>query len=458
MRISTFSGVERGLLVTTIAQLAESLQRLFTTTADELARRTGFVERRSKLTGAAFAQALVFGWLADPAAALPYLAAAAALAGVSISPQGLDQRCAAQGAAFLERLLGAAVDLLIQADQVAIPLLARFTAVELLDSSTIVLPDALADWWPGCGGSAPHNTSASLKLHVRYDLGHGTLRGPLLTDGRTHESTTPLQTAPLPRGALRVADLGFFALKVLAAMAAEGVYFLTRMHHTTAVFTTDGQRSRLLDLLGPAPSYELSVELGCTQRLPVRLLAVRVPAEVANRRRRHLRATARDHGRTPSAEILAWADWTLLVTNAPAHLLSLTEALVLLRARWQIELLFKLWKQYGQIDESRSTKPWRVLCEVWAKLLAVLVQHWLALTGCWQCPYRSLVKAAHVIRAQAMNLLAALTALARLCDALAALHRSLPAACRINPRKKHPNTYQLLLTPDLLQLESAPSR
>lgn len=436
--------------MTTIAQLAAGLRTLFTTVADDLARRTGFVERRSKLTGALFAQALVFGWLANPAATLPQLAAAAALAGVSISPQGLDQRCAEGAAAFLERLLGAAVDVLIQAETVAVPLLARFSAVELLDSSTLVLPDALGDWWPGCGGSSPLHTSAALKLHVRYDLCSGTLRGPLVTDGRTHESTTPLQTAALPRGALRVTDLGFFALDVLAAIATAGSYFLTRMHHTTAVFTRDGQRTRLLDLLGPAPTYDLALTLGCKEQLPVRLLAVRVPPEVANQRRRRLHREAHDRGRTPSAEILAWADWTLLVTNALADLLSLREALVLLKARWQIEWLFRLWKQYARIDESRSAKPWRVLTEVFAKLLAVLVQHWLALTGCWDCPARSLVKAAQVVQAQAMHLLASFTACLEL--AIADLHRSLPTACRLNKRKKHPNTYQLLLNPDLLGL------
>jgi Transposase DDE domain len=448
------SGVKRSLHVTTIAQLAQSLRTLFTTTADEIARRSGFVERCSKLTGALFAQALVFGWLANPEASLPQLAAAAALAGVSISPQGLDQRCTSAAAGFLESLLSAAVQLLVQADRVALPLLERFSAVELLDASTIVLPDALGLWWPGCGGASPTNTSASLKIHVRYDLCCGSLRGPLLTDGRTHESTTPLQTAPLPRGSLRVADLGFFCLRVLAAVAAEGSYFLSRMHHTTAVFTPDGQRTRLLDLLGPDPSYDLSVLLGCTQRLPVRLLAVRVPPEVANQRRRAVKASARKHGHTATAESLAWADWTLLVTNAPADRLSLPEALVLLRARWQLELLFKLWKQHGKIDESRSTKPWRVLCEVWAKLLAVLVQHWLTLTGCWQFPDRSLVKAAQVVRLHAMHLLATLGMCSRLEEAICALHRCLPA-CRLNPRKKHPNTYQLLLHPELLALAPA---
>ena len=441
--------------MTTIAHLAERLRSLFTATADQIARRSGFVERRSKLTGAVFAQALVFGWLANPEASLPQLAAAAALAGVSITPQGLDQRCTSAAAGFLESLLSAALAVLVQAEQVAIPLLERFTAVEVLDASTIVLPDGLADWWPGCGGSSPTNTRASLKIHVRYDLCSGSLHGPLLTDGRTHESTTSLQTASLPRGSLRVADLGYFCLAVLAAVAAEGSYFLSRMQRTTAVFTTTGRRTQLLDLLGPHPSYDLDVVLGCTQRLPVRLLAIRVPAEVAKQRRRAVKAAARKHGHTASAQSLAWADWTLLVTNAPRDLLSLPEALALARARWQVELLFKLWKQHGKIDESRSTKPWRVLCEVWAKLLAVLVQHWLTLTGCWQCPDRSLVKAAHVVRLQAMHLLATLATGSRLEEAILALHRCLPVACRLNRRKKHPNTYQLLLHPELLAVEPA---
>lgn len=444
------SGGERSLLVTTIAQLAVGLRTLFTTVADDLARRTGFVERQSKLTGALFGQALVFGFLANPAASLPQLAAAAALAGVGISPQGLDQRCTSGAAAFLESLLGAAAGLLIQAEQVAVPLLARFSAVELLDCTTLVLPDALGPWFPGCGGSSPRHTSAALKLHVRYDLCGGALRGPLVTDGRTQESSTELQRAPLAPGSLRVADLGYFALGVLARIAADGSYFLTRMHHTAAVFTPGGQRVRLLDLLDHAPTYDLALLLGCAQRLPVRLLAVRVPPDVAAQRRRRLRRQARDHGKTPSAEILAWADWPLVVTNAPPTLLSLQEALVLLRARWQVEWLFRLWKQYGRIDESRSAQPWHVLTQVWAKLLAVLVRQWLALAGCWQYPQRSLVKAAQVVQTQAMHLLASLAA--GLEQAIADLHRSLPAACRLNPRRKHPNTYQLLLNPDLLCL------
>src|ERR687887_2779524 len=114
--------------MTTVPQLAQTLQCVFTTTADAAARATGFVQRRSKLSGAAFMQALVFGWLADPHASLAALAQAAATVGVAISPQGMDQRCTEAAAAFLEAVLGG-VQAVIAAEPVAIPLLQRFSAV-----------------------------------------------------------------------------------------------------------------------------------------------------------------------------------------------------------------------------------------------------------------------------------------------------------------------------------------
>jgi hypothetical protein len=219
------------------------------------------------------------------------------------------------------------------------------------------------------------------------------------------------------------------------------------MQSSTAVWETMGQRWDLLALLEAqrTDQVDLPIRLGATHRLPARLLAVRVPQEVADQRRRRLRAEARRKGRAVSAARLALAAWTLLVTNVPAEVLSLREALVLARTRWQIELLFKLWKSHGRVDKSRSTKPWRVLCEVYAKLLAMVVQHWLFLVSCWAYPDRSLPKAAQTVQKHALHLASAFGETPLLMRAIATIQRCLAAGCRMNRRKKAPNTYQLLL-------------
>ncbi len=197
--------------MTSIAGLAQALQTLFTTTADDLARETGFVQRRRKLTGGVFAQAVVFGWLQFPAARLRQLQQSAATAGAAVSPQAIAQRCTQQAATFLERLLGRSLETLITGTAPPLPLLGRFPAVVVMDSTTIALPAALASVWRGCGGSTPDAGSAALKVQLRYDLCRGGLDVLTLHDGRASDQRSPSQTAPLPAGALRLADRGYFS-------------------------------------------------------------------------------------------------------------------------------------------------------------------------------------------------------------------------------------------------------
>lgn len=434
--------------MTSVPHLADTMQTLLTITADTLARATGFTRRRSPLTGARFAQALVFGWLANPEASLEELSQSAATGGTPVTPQALDQRFTPTAAAYLQQVLGTAVQTLVASDPVAVPLLQRCAGVYLLDSSTVVLPDALAEVWPGCGGATMTHTQAALKLQVRLDLTTGTLGGPFLQAGRANDGSAPIQTLPLPRGALRLADLGYFNLDLLQHLSGQGVYWLARLEARSVLFDPQGRRWSITPLLTAhhTPTVDLPIQVGVADRLPARLLAVRVPQAVADERRRKLRTEARRKGTMPSAARLAMADWTVFITNASSELLSLDAALVLGRARWHIELLFKLWKSHGRIDESRSANPWRVLCEVYAKLLAMVVQHWLFLVSCWRYPARSLRKAAQPVQKHALHLASSFDGPARLQTAIATIQRCLASGCRINKRKARPHTYQLLLS------------
>lgn len=430
----------------TIAQVSQALRHVLTTVADEVARRTGFIQRQRKLSGATFVQALVFAWLANPAATAEERAQVAAGRGVAISAYGLDKRCTEAAADCLHQVLAAAVQQVVAAAPVAIPILQRFTAVEVHDGSVLTLPDALTAEWPGCGGSAP--SGAALKIGVRLDLLSGQLHGPVLGAGRDNDRTLALAATALPPGGLRLADLGFFDLGLFRTIADQGGYWLSRLHANTAIYDQDGGRVDLVARRRETPSGRLDwpVLLGTEARLPARCLAVRVPPDVAEQRRRQLRAAATKHGRAVSATRLAWADWTILITNVPPALLTLPEALVLARTRWQIERLFDLWKQHGHLDQTPSGKPWRILCEIYAKLLALLIQHWVLLTGVWSHPDRSFVKAARTVRQRTLALADALEDdAAELERVLGRLARCLQAGCRVAKRRQSPGTAQQLL-------------
>ena len=431
--------------MTTIPQVARAMREILTTTAAQAGRATRFVQRTSPLNGATFSQTLVFGFLGNPQATLEELAQTAATLGIEISPQALDQRLTAAAAACLPQVLVTAIARVITAEPVAIPLLERFTAVYVQDSSTIILPEVFAAQWHGCGGSTSSSASAALKLQARLEMRTGRL-DVQLQEGRAADRAAVLP-GPLPAGALRLADLGYWSLEAFAALAQHKVFWLSRLQIQTAVYDATGARQDLLTLLESQPTdmVECAVTLGERQHLAARLVAVRVPQDVAEPRRRRWRQAARAKGRQVSATRLALAAWTLFVTNVPAERLTLQEALVLGRMRWQIELLFKLWKSQGHVDESRSTKPWRILCAVYAKLLAMLVQHGGFLGSFWTYPDRSLTKAAQTVQKHALHLASAFPSLQRLRQALLTVKRCLAAGCRMNRRKKHPNTYQLLL-------------
>jgi hypothetical protein len=109
-----------------------------------------------------------------------------------------------------------------------------------------------------------------------------------------------------------------------------------------------------------------------------------------------------------------------------------------------MELLYKRWKQHGQVDEWHTANPWRVLCELYAKLIGVLLQHWLIVLFAWHDPQRSLVKLAKVVRDTGWTLMEALAGFRSVRCALRLIERRMRSGCRMNKRKKHPNSAQLL--------------
>jgi len=438
--------------MTILRDVGKKIQTILGPVADTLGKATGFIKRTRKFTGSTFIKTLTFGWMQKPEATLEELVQSGVLNDIKISAQGLDKRFTPESANFARTILGRAVEEAVKApNAVPVELLNRFSSVTLFDTTILNLPDELYKTWAGTGGNGPTSRSA-LKGEIGYDLKTGQLIGPLLLPGKTHDNAGQLPQIELEPYSLLITDLGYFSIVDMAERKDKDVYCLSRLRHDTILFDEQGEEFDLSAYTlqmkkNDIPRAELNVLIGKRERLPVRLFIERVPEMVSSQRRRQANkgASKKKKGKTASKKSLSLCDFTLLITTAPAYKLSFDEALALYGARWQIELLFKLWKSHAKLDTSRSENPWRILTEIYIKMLACLVQHWIIIMGCWNHPNRSLVKAAQVIRSNANLIAINFNSLSKMLEAFGIIMRCLEHCCKQNSKRKHPNTWKTLI-------------
>jgi hypothetical protein len=123
----------------------------------------------------------------------------------------------------------------------------------------------------------------------------------------------------------------------------------------------------LVKLFSESPLWDGPVLLG-REKLPARLIAVRLPQALAAERRRKARAN-RDQRLHHSPQYLRLLDWNIFITNvpaatAPAHLLVKLYAL-----RWRIEIIFKTWKSHFHLDQPLNGPPAQILLVILGKLI-----------------------------------------------------------------------------------------
>jgi len=436
-----------------IAELHPALHDLFLDTANRLARDAGFCQRNRKLTGAVFAQALVFTLLEKPTATLDDFADTSAdCLDTAVTPQAFDKRFTPQAASFLRDLFLDAFNYSFNSVRPALlPLLRRFSAVFLRDGTLVSLPPCLAALFPGRGGRhCPHGEAAAVKLVLEAEVTTGQFTELSLLAGLDNEKVAEVSGKPLPPGALLLEDMGFFSGERLQEAIDQGVYVVTRVPAWTAFFDESGERLDLVKLLRQAKGWRLQrrVRILHGRKLTLRLLAQRVPEKEARQRRQRVQEEAKQRGRPVSQKKLELCGWNILLTNAPEELLDLEEACVLRRVRWQIELIFKVFKSEGKIDQTRSECPNRVQCELYAKLLGMVVQQWALLAAGYVMLKHSARRAARRVRQRALQLLEGVRCLETLVREVVRLAKVLHRHCRVQKRKANPSTLDLLHAQD----------
>ena len=341
-----------------------------------VARECGWLQRLgSKLDAHVWVQAFLAA-SAIPCASLRTVAFYGGIfISATVSKQALHKRLHNKGTALIEAILSASIQSKSQVSDKGLGCLG-FKRILLQDSTSIKLPSRLRETYQGPGNE--HGRSANVKVQAVFDLlGSAFLKLKVgnyaQTDSKAAEDTSSLVGSK----DLLCWDLGYFNLSAFGDILARGADILTRARAGAVILdAASGDRIDLLAMLRGRGEADMSVLVGEKKRLPMRLVAYKLPKKIADERRRKAKEGAKRRGQQIKKATLDLLDWGIYLTSCSCDQLPVEKVKELYAQRWNVEILFKSFKSHMRLAEVPSYACEEMaLCLIYATLLRATLCH-----------------------------------------------------------------------------------
>jgi len=297
---------------------------------------------------------------------------------IALTKQSLDERYNTDAVRFVKTCFKRVLQLVNQGvmdREMELP----FSKIQLTDSTSFKIPDCLSAFYLGYKGAGGKSI---IKTHLNYDLLNGEVADIFITDGVSNDNTYKLGAAEkIEPAGLYLRDLGYFDLGFFNKIAKENAYFLSRSKTNTIYSSLDENgkyvRINIADYL---PNHGQTKQLtdiyigGGKKKVKVRLVMQAVPEEVALQRLKKLERYAEKHkdcGVSEQRKEICF--FNMYITNAPEEILPMLVIRLVYTLRWQIELIFKIWKSVFKINEVKKMSIFRFECYFYSKLIAILL-------------------------------------------------------------------------------------
>jgi hypothetical protein len=345
----------------------------------DAAIKTGFKKRKSKLNPFVFFDLMMYDSSSTASKSLNQLAIESQSShDVRISKQGIDKRFNDQTVSFLKLLIERQLqcELNRQLDGAWLNL---FNRVVIKDSTRFELPEQYSEHLPGSGGAA---SKAGACLQFEFDLKSGQIIDLNLTAANRPDVKDSLETFDfVSRNDLIIRDLGYFAFKSFLNIAEKEAFFISRLRPKIIVYEFKAGELQQLDfgaLYRHMKKYgltriEKNVFIGNEPKIPVRLIIDLLPEEIYRQRVRKADKKRKSQGYSSSEKFKLMSRFSLIITNVTEDVLPVEIIPAIYKTRWQIELIFKIWKSILGVDHIRNMKYTRWLCILYFKLLMMIV-------------------------------------------------------------------------------------
>lgn len=318
---------------------------------EELALQFGFQKRKPrKIDGVSFVTGFLLMLHHGGNSFSDWARGISQVIGKIVSKQAVEKKLQLGQIAFAKQLLGSVLKQSLNCGgwMPESALFKCFNKVYLEDSTCLKLPSCLARFFPG-----PHSSRgpcASLRIQLRMELLSQSYEGFDLQSYReVDQKHAGAILQVLQAGNLVIRDLGYWALEVFRLIIDKQAYFLTRYKYGTICMDADSkERIDLLQVLKKLDRNGIQVLdrcvlLGKKERLPVRLVAIKVPQNVYLTRRRRAKKD-RCQSINHSKEYMELLGWTIFITNVDKQVWTFLNLVEAYRFRWRIEVVFKCWK------------------------------------------------------------------------------------------------------------------
>lgn len=362
-------------------ELANRLQAFFTTEKlEQIARQTKFISRStSRLTGLMFLQMNMFHLARGEEKSLneqcEYLEETF---GISLTKQSLDERYNTYSVAFMKQSYETLLSEVLQPYLVPIAEDASkniFNGIELIDATTFDLSSALQVFYKGGG-----NVDSSVKIHHRYELQKGETVGIKIVSGHENDACflQDLNTI-LIKSRLYIKDLGYYSLEHLQHIDKSEAYFLSRYRSSTNCYIKNEQgKYEEVYMKDLVPQYGQDKDIAeiyiGKMKLKVRMVIQSVPEEHIERRKNKVIRKSKTNGhKTTFDDTLLLCSYNVYIMNLDENQLNMEKVRLLYALRWQIELIFKIWKSVFDIDKAKHMNIFRFECYLYGRLMAILL-------------------------------------------------------------------------------------
>jgi hypothetical protein len=300
--------------------------------------------------------------------------------GIEISKEAIHDKFNDKAVNFLKEVLKSQLSnqfkLLVDDDDVK----GAFPAINIKDSTKFSLPSNYEDSYPGFGNY--HKKAGLMNIQYEYELISGNWNSIELTKATRNDQTESKETIDkIKYGELYLRDLGYITPTYLNAVASEGAYFFNRLPSIINVFKIKAGKEKMIDWkkidryfnIYRADSLEMDVKIYEKERIPCRLIIEKVPDEEYKKRLKKAEEKAKSQKLGVSDMHKIRLKYNTYITNVSKEILPYKKIRKTYYLRWQIELVFKTWKSFFEINKIKKVKKERMECQLLAKLIWILL-------------------------------------------------------------------------------------